>query len=196
MDKDQALQLLHLNMQNTNLRRHCYAVGHSLAGIYDYLEDKNMLEEKSPNRETYQVLGILHDADYELTKDDWTKHTLLTLDWLEKEGISNSDPLYLAIQSHNNKITGLRAPQTQMEWALECCDELTGFIVACALVKDKKLENVTLDTIKNNWKKKGFAAGVEREQIEQCEEKLQIPLDAFALIVLQAMQRNSTDLGL
>ena len=194
-------------MSSTNLRRHCYAVSHALGGIYDYLEREGKLES-SPStgsgqiskREIWEVLGILHDADYELTKDPSTSsgqvHTLLTLRWLEEEGLSKEDLLYKAIESHNNKVTKLREPQTQMEWALECCDELTGFIVAVALVKDKKLSNVDVPSILKKWNQKAFAGGVDRKQIEQCSEKLSIPLETFVGIVLKAMQENSRELGL
>ena len=187
MNKQQALDLLYKNMQNQNLRRHCYAVGYAMEGLAARVGFDPTLGS---------ILGILHDADYELTKDDWSKHTILLLDWLKESGMSKDDPIYLAVMSHNNKVTHLRGPQTQMEWALECCDELTGFIVACALVKGGKLSDVTLETIKKKWKQKAFAKGVIREQIEQCDEKLGITLDNFIEIVLKSMQENATELGL
>lgn len=197
LNKQRAIEILHKNMQGPNLRKHCYAVAFALGGIYDYLKEKNMLEADAPEREVWEVLGIIHDADYEITKDDWTKHTLLELEWLKEEGISEEDPLYKAIQSHNNKITKLRDPQTQMEWALECGDELTGFIVACALVKpDKKVEGVDLTSMKKKWKEKSFAKGVIREQTEQVEEKLNISVDDFMQIVLDSMKANHRELGI
>ncbi len=198
MNKEDAITILHKNMQNQNLRRHCYAVGIALGGIYDYFQMQGNLNEDSPSdRESWEILGILHDADYELTKDDWSRHTLLTLEWLKSEGLSEDSHLYRAIQSHNNKITNLREPQSQMEWALECCDELTGFIVACALVMpDKKLTSVKLENILKKWKQPAFAKGVERSQIEQCETRLGIPLPEFITIVLESMQENSSAIGL
>lgn len=197
INKERALEILHKNMQNQNLRRHCYAVGFAMGGIYDHLSANNKLENGVPERDVWEVLGFLHDADYELTKDDWKQHTLLTLNWLSEEGITNEDPLYLAIQSHNNKVTGLREPQTQMEWALECCDELTGFIVACALVTpEKKLESVKLESIKKKWKMPAFAKGVDRSQIEQCEDRLGVPIDDFIVVVRDAMVANASELGL
>jgi len=138
----------------------------------------------------------LHDSDYEITKEDWTRHTILLLEWLKEFGMSETDPIYLAVMSHNNKVTGLREPVTDMEWALECCDELTGFIVACALVKGGKLSEVTLETVKKKWPQKAFAAGVIREQTEQCQEKLGVSLDGFISIVLKSMQENCDKLGL
>ena len=197
MNKEKALELLHTNMQNVNLRRHCYAVGFALAGVYKYLKENNWKNDSPDSGEIWEVLGILHDSDYEKTKEDWTKHTILTQDWLKKAGLSDNDPLFLAVRSHNNKITKQREPQTQMEWALECLDELTGLIVAVSLVKpDKKLESVSVDSILKKWNQKAFAAGVDRFQTEQCVEKLDIPLEVFIDIVLKSMQENSNELGL
>ena len=194
MNKNQALELLHKNMQNQNLRRHCYAVGFAMKGIHRYLSGVGRTPAESI--EAWKVLGIIHDSDYEITKEDWTKHTILLLDWLKESGMSETDPIYLAIMSHNNKVTGLREPATDMEWALECCDELTGFIVACALVKGGKLSEVTLETVKKKWPQKAFASGVIREQTEQCQEKLGVSLDDFISIVLKSMQENCDELGL
>ena len=84
-----------------------------------------------------------------------------------------------------------------LEWSLYCCDELTGLIVAVALVKpDKKLASVSVDSILNKWKQKSFAGGVKREQIEECEERLAIPLREFIEIALTSMQEIHEDLGL
>ncbi|OGC47376.1 hypothetical protein A2713_00790 [candidate division WWE3 bacterium RIFCSPHIGHO2_01_FULL_35_17] len=194
MNKQQALDLLHKSMQNQNLRRHCYAVGFAMKGLHEYLSEVG--KTPAEDFEMWHVLGIIHDADYEITKADAAKHTVLLLEWLKESKMSENNPIYLAVMSHNNKITGLREPTTQMEWALECCDELTGFIVACALVKGGKLSEVSLETVKKKWKQKAFASGVERSQIEQCQEKLDISLDQFIEIVLKSMQENCDKLGL
>jgi len=199
MTKEKAMELLHKNMSDENLRKHCYAVGFSMAGIYDYLKENNMLDDESKGmtREDWEVLGILHDSDYEITKNNWEKHTLLTLEWLKDLGVLESDPLYKALQSHNNKITKLREPQTQMEWALECVDELSGFIVAVALIRPQKdLESLKLKSIKKKWKQPAFAKGVIREQTEQVKDKLGIDFDTFVNITLKVMQDNHEALGL
>src|SRR3989344_7163663 len=111
MTKQEALQILHSHMQNGNLRRHCYAVSFAMDGIYDYFQSRSMLESDAPDKEIWEIFGILHDSDYEITKDDWSKHTLLELEWIKELGVGEGDPLYLAIQSHNNKVTGSRMPQ-------------------------------------------------------------------------------------
>ncbi len=74
---------------------------------------------------------------------------------------------------------------------------MTGFIVAVALVRpDKKLASVAVDSILKKWNQKTFAAGVQREQIEECKPRLGIPLKEFVETTLTAMQGISQDLGL
>lgn len=146
----------------------------------------------------------MHDGDYEKTKETPEKHTLLMSEWLK--AVNENDPeIHSAILSHNYahltdaKIgdSGLHEPNSNLEWSLYCCDELTGLIVAVALVKpDKRLSSVTVDSIMKKWKEKSFAGGVKREQIEKCEEKLNIPLREFIGIALEAMQGIAPELGL
>jgi len=90
----------------------------------------------------------------------------------------------------------LPKPQTKMEWALYTCDDLSGFIIACALVRpDKKLASLDLVALQKKWPYKSFAAGVKREHVELCEKKLGIPLANFMHIALNAMQNIHNDLG-
>ena len=197
MNKITALDILHANMHNQNLRRHCYGVATALGGIYDYLKETNKFNGDSPDsKEAWEVFGIIHDSDYELTKNDHEKHTLITMEWLIEKGVDKTDPLYLGMMSHNNKITKLREPQTQMEWALECADELSGFIVAVALVKGGKISDVDVSSVQKKWKQKAFAAAVDRSQTEQVQEKLGIELEKFMEVVLNAMKANKEELGL
>lgn len=196
MNKETVLKILNQNITNQNLVRHCLAVGYALGAIYEYLKQHNWLGDSPDSKEVWEVLGFLHDADWEKTKDDINSHTLVTLGWLSENKIESNDPLYLAIQSHNNKITKQREPQTQMELALECVDELTGFIVAVAMVKGKSLQNVEVSSVTKRFKEKSFAAAVHREQITQVETFLNIPIDTFVQITLNAMKENSQELGL
>lgn len=113
---------------------------------------------------------------------------------LERVGV-DKDIIY-AIKAHNKDYTKVE-PKSKMDWALYCCDELTGLIVATALVMpDKKLATVKVKSILKKMKDKSFAAAVDREQIKLCEEKLDIPLEEFVKIALEAMQGISKELGL
>ncbi len=187
ISKQQALDILHAHTQNPNLRRHMYAVGVVMRALACKL---------GGDPDIWEILGLLHDADWEETKDNPDEHTKRTLDWFKSIG-ETEGPVVRALMSHNTKLTHLAELEGVMEWALETCDELTGFIVAVALVRpEKKLSLVTLDSVKKKWKQKAFAAAVKREQIEQCDEKLGIPLDDFIQIALKAMQSIHEDLGL
>ncbi|HBY10195.1 TPA: phosphohydrolase, partial [candidate division WWE3 bacterium] len=129
------------------------------------------------------------------TKDNPGRHTIELLEWLENYEVPTE--LLEVFRSHNSKTTQLRTPETQLEWTLECCDELTGFIVAVALVMpEKKLEQVTVDSVLKKFRQKEFARQVDREQISQCEEKLGISLNDFVSLTLEAMKKNSELLGL
>lgn len=118
------------------------------------------------------------------------------LQWLKEAGETDEEILS-AIASHNFAHTGLNAPKNLLEWSLYCCDELTGLIVAVALVRpEKKLSAVIIESVMKKWDVKAFAAGVHREQIKTCEEKLGIKLEQFIKIALEAMQSISKELGL
>ncbi|OGM11371.1 hypothetical protein A2Z22_01140 [Candidatus Woesebacteria bacterium RBG_16_34_12] len=188
MNRDQAIDLLHKHMQNPNLRKHCYAVEAVMRALAKRFKE---------DEETWGVAGLLHDADYEETKDDpKNRHTKVVVDWLEAMDVKAD--LKNAVVSHAwGYVDWAPQPKTKMEWSLYCCDELTGLIVATALVRpDKRIASVTVDAIIKKWNSPSFAAGVNRKQIEECEPRLKIPLQEFIQIALSAMQGISEDLGL
>jgi len=197
--------LLHTHMQNQNLRRHCYAVGHTLRAFHDYYSGD--LGQSAVSKfasvgglgsltvDQWEIVGTLHDCDWEITTNEPDKHTVLLLEWLKDYECPQE--LLQVFQSHNNKHTNLREPKTLLEWTLECCDELTGFIVAVTLVRpEKKLEFVDTSNVLKKFKQKEFARAVDRSQISQCDEKLGVPLEKFIDITLNAMKQHSEDLGL
>ncbi len=185
--REQALELLHGHMENQNLRRHCYAVEAVMRAL---------ARRFGEDEEKWGIVGLLHDADYEMTKDKPKKHTLMTVGWLKEVGETDEE-IISAILSHNYAHTGQNLPKNNLEWSLYCCDELTGFIVAVTLVHpDKKLASITVDSILKKWGQKSFASGVKREQIEECELRLEIPLKQFIKIALGAMQSIAENLGL
>src|SRR3990172_2832686 len=178
MIREEALELLHSKMRSINLRRHCYSVETVMKALARHFGE---------DEEKWGIVGLLHDGDYEFTKEHPEKHAKLMAQWVRDLGEKNEE-LLEGIESHGWFHEG-KLPKTQMQWALYCCDELTGLIVAVALVRpDKELSSVTVDSVLNKWNQKAFAAGVKREQIEMCEEKLGIKLADFIGIALKAMQ--------
>ncbi len=164
-----------------------YAVGFAMRAL---------AEKLGGDPDSWEILGLLHDADWEETKDMPDEHTKHSLAWLQELGETEGNIVH-ALMSHNRKHTHLAELEGNMEWALETVDELTGFIVAVALVRpEKSLAAVTPESVMKKWNQKAFAAAVERGQIAQCEEKLHIPLPEFIAITLSTMQSHHEDLGL
>lgn len=165
-----------------------------MGALYDRLEDG---DKNDSEREKWKIAGLLHDADYEATKDSAkTEHTKQVLKWLKD--LDTGMDIYDAVASHAwGFVDGAPMPKTKMQWALYTCDELTGLIVAVALVRpDKKLASVTVDSVMSKWNSSSFAAGVNRKQIQECESRLGIPIKEFVQITLTAMQSIHDDLGL
>lgn len=140
--------------------------------------------------ELWEVAGLLHDVDFERTKAEPLKHGVLAQEMLSGKGLP-ADVLR-SILNHNYMNPEAKR-ETKMDHALVAADSITGLIIACAMVKGKKLENVTTDTVKNAFKKKGFAEGSRREMIMECE-LAGIPYARFVEISLEAMKGISGSL--
>jgi putative nucleotidyltransferase with HDIG domain len=184
ISKERALEILHQHIKNGNLRKHHYAVAAAMKGLARKL---------GGDPEVWEIVGLLHDADYEQTKDNMEQHTLVLAEMLKDEDIG--EEIIRAIQSHAYEFSG-KMPQTTMEYALLSCDDLTGLIVAVALVHPEKIGGVTVDSILKKFPSKSFAAGADREKIQLCEKNLGIPLEEFIGLVLAAMQQEAGILGL
>jgi uncharacterized protein len=203
MNRADALTLLHAHMSNVNLRRHSYAVAAVMKTLAAHLYDSGRLSagevagrSKEEVCEAWDVVGLLHDGDYESTKNDPARHTVVMTEWLKDAGVVDRE-LHRAILSHNFAHTGSNKPENLLEWSLYSCDELTGFIIAVSLVRpEKTLASVTVDAVLKKWPQKAFAAGVHRSQIESCEKELGITLPEFIGLSLTSMQGIHAELGL
>jgi len=187
MTRDEAYKLVTSWIKNKNLVKHMVAVEAEMRALAKHFKE---------DEDLWGITGLVHDADYEKVKEDMEKHSLLTVEELKKLGADQK--IIDAVASHvwkwNSKAP---EPKSKMEWALYTCDELSGFIIACALVRpDKKLSSVEVKSVLKKWPQKAFAAGVNREQIELCEEKLGIKLPEFIEINLKALQGIHKELGL
>lgn len=184
MTRETAYHILTKHLSNQNLLKHCLAAEATMRAL---------APKFSGDVNEWGITGLLHDADYEESKGNPEKHGMLLFE-LEP----NSIPTYIehAIKAHNYEFTKV-APESPMDWAIYCCDQLTGLIVAATLIHpDKKLASVTPEFVINRMKKKDFAKGANRESIYLCEEKLGIPLQEFVAITLTAMQEIHEELGL
>ena len=170
------------------LREHLIATGAAM---------ETLAKKFGGDTETWKVAGMLHDLDWERLDKDAEEHCGKTLEEL-LEPIENKTELLGDIRSHYASKYGEGYPlDTMLRKCLYCVDELTGLIIATALVRpSKKLEDVEVKSVKKKMKDKSFAAQVDREQIKKCEELIGVPLDEFIELTLGSMKEVAGEIGL
>jgi putative nucleotidyltransferase with HDIG domain len=181
--REQALALLHEWVQNVNLRKHCYAVE---AAVRAYAAAMG----GDPDR--WGVAGLVHDFDWE-RHPDLARHPAQGVEVLR--GLGWPEDVCRAVLGHATH-TGVPR-DSDLARALYACDELTGFIVACALVTpSKSLDEVEVASVRKKMKRADFARNVSREDILNGAAELGVDLDTHIAFVLEAMKGIRGELGL
>lgn len=184
MDRGEAFELLKQNISTPNLIKHCLAVEAVM---------RKLARRFGEDEEKWGLAGLLHDIDYEKTKDNPSQHSLVGAKMLQDLGIEKD--ICQAVKVHN-EIHGIK-PKTLLEKALFVTDPLTGLIVAATLVlPSKKIADLSADNVLNRFKEKAFARGANRDIIKRCEEYLNLSLADFVKIGVEAMQSIARELGL
>jgi putative nucleotidyltransferase with HDIG domain len=182
-DREQAWGLLTEFTQSESLRKHALAVEACMRAYARRL---------SGDEELWGVVGLLHDFDYDQypSLDD---HPYKGNEILKERGYS--DEVREAIMSHAD-FTGVPR-DTPMKKALFACDELAGFITACALVKPgKSLQEVEAKSVRRKMKDKAFARSVNRDDIVNGAADLGVDLDEHIAFCIEAMKGITVELGL
>ncbi|MCD6471133.1 HDIG domain-containing protein [bacterium] len=183
MTREEALKLLNEKIKTPNLIKHCLAVGAIMRGLAEYFNE---------DKDKWEIAGLLHDIDYEQTKNNPKEHSLIGAKFLEEMGLDKE--ITYAIKVHN-PIHNLPR-KSKLDKALFAADPLSGLIVAATLVlPSKKLKDLTVENIIHRFKEKGFARGANRENISKCQE-LGLSLEKFFEISLNAMREISQEIGL
>jgi putative nucleotidyltransferase with HDIG domain len=184
MNREKALSLLKSNLKNKNLFKHCLAVEAAM---------QKMAVRFNQRPDEWGLAGLLHDIDYEETKEKPEEHSKTGAAMLRKLGVD--ERICQAILTHN-EAHGIE-PESLMAKALYCIDPLTGLIVAAALVlPSKRLADLTSENVLHRFREKSFARGANREIIARSQELLGLSLEEFVKIVLAAMQQIASELGL
>jgi len=182
--REASVRLLEKHVKTDNLVKHCLATEAIMRALARRLGE---------DEEAWGAAGLLHDLDFEETKDNPQQHGLRTAQTLASEGV-NSEVIE-SIKAHNAEALGIDR-NTAFAHALAAAETLTGLIVATALVyPDKKLASVKPGSITKRMKKKDFAWAVNRDIIMECEQ-IGLSLPQFAELSLKAMQSISDDLDL
>ncbi len=183
MDRQAAFDLVCEYTANDGLRKHMLSVETGMrAYATKYGEDI----------EKWGIVGLLHDFDYERWPNP-PDHPLQGSKILAERGYPE-DVIY-AIKSHADYIE--ECPRVSlMDKALYACDELAGFITACALVRPDGISGMKPSSVKKKMKQKSFAAAVNRDDIVRGAEDLGVPLDEHIQFMIDAMAENAAELGL
>ncbi|WP_029688830.1 HD domain-containing protein [Thermoanaerobacter sp. A7A] len=183
MDSNTALALVKEYVSDETLINHMIATGAIMGGLAERL---------GQDVERWVVTGILHDIDYQETKDNPELHSIRGGEILREHGLD--EEIVHAVMAHN-EIHGIERI-TLLDKALFAVDPLSGLITATAYVMpSKKLEEVQLKSLKKKFKDKTFAKGANRDQIKTCEE-FGISLDEFLEIALNEMKKIAPKIGL
>ncbi len=182
LTRDEAWELLCAWTESDSLRRHARAVEEVMrAAALRYGEGE---EDVLP----WGIAGMLHDADYEKWPDE---HPQRIVAWLRER---DEEPLAHAISAH---YTQWGVPyESTLDKALLACDELTGFVGACCLVRPEGIATLTPRSVKKKLKDKGFAAKVERTEVTAGAELLGVDLTDHIQFVIDALKPHSEELGL
>ncbi len=182
MNRQNALDLLFEYTKTDSLRKHALAVEAAMRSYAKHFGD---------DEEKWGIVGLLHDFDYEMYQQV-PDHPMKGSEVLQQHNYP--EDVRRAILGH---VPAMNVPRdTPMAKALFACDELCGFVVACAMVRPNKLSDLGASSVKKKLKDKAFARSVSREDIYQGIEELQIDMDQHIQFVIEALKNVSHELGL
>ncbi|HEV3230628.1 MAG TPA: HDIG domain-containing protein [Candidatus Dormibacteraeota bacterium] len=181
-DRDAAWRLVCEHTRSESLRIHMLCVAASLRAC---------ARQHGEDADLWEVLGLLHDMDYE-ENPDLHQHALVGPRMLREAGWP--EVICRAIESHNDAHDIPRVTLT--EHALYACDEISGFVYAVALVKGRDIGQVEVASVKKKLKDKGFARNVSREDVERGFGELDVEPDEHIAMVIAALRESADQLGL
>ena len=179
LNKEIAREKLFEMVKNESLRRHCISVGMVMEAYAKKL---------GQNTEQWAVTGILHDADYEQYPEQHPDIIVEELNQLGENEIAH------AISAHYTK-WGVPY-NTLLDKALLACDEMTGFVVAAALIRPTKIVGLTVKSVKKKFKNPKFAAGVERDEVLKGVELMGVDFNEHIQHIIDVLQQHQEELDL
>jgi len=179
-DRNDALELLREWVENEGLRNHMLAVE---AAVRHYAR------LRGGDEELWGLAGLLHDLDWERHPDD---HPLKAVEELRSRGYP--EEVLTAILAHRSEFTGVQ-PQSELDKVLVACDELSGLVVACCLVRPNGIDDLAPKSVVKKLKDRAFAAGVSREEVDRGFALLGIERDAHIQNVIDALRAKAEELG-
>ena len=182
LTREEAWQHLCEWTQTDSLRKHARAVEIVMRRA------AHQYGEGSDDEERWGLAGLLHDADYERWPEEHPKRIVA---WLKERG---EDELAYAISAHYTK---WNVPhENPLDRCLLACDELTGFVIACCLVRPDGVSTIEPKSVRKKLKDKAFAAKVERTEIAAGVELLGVEPSAHIQFIIDALKPHAEELGI
>jgi len=173
------------HVKNENLQKHMQAVEVAM---------RFYARKYGEDEELWAMTGLLHDCDYE-EYPDLREHTHVSADWLREGGYD--ERIIYAILAHNDLNAATHPRNNLLSHALYACDEITGMVTATALVRPtKSITGLEVASVRKKMRTKGFAAGVNRDDLVKGAAELGVDLDEHIALVIQAMSSIADTLGL
>jgi putative nucleotidyltransferase with HDIG domain len=183
--RNDAYQLMTSHVKNENLQKHMLSVEVVL---------RFYARRYGEDEELWAMTGLLHDCDYE-EYPDLREHTQVSAQWLREDGYD--EQIIYAILAHNDLNLATHPRNTLLTHALYACDEVTGMVTATALVRPtKSILGLEVSSVRKKMKTKGFAAGVNRDDLVKGAAELGVDLDEHIALVIEAMSSIAPTLGL
>jgi len=177
--RDQDLALVDEYVQNPSLKRHMLAVEAAMrAYARKFGEDEQL----------WGTVGLLHDFDYERWPDA-PQHPLEGSQILRQRGYP--EQVIYAILSHADYLADQYPRVSRLDKTLYACDELSGFITACAILRPQKYAGLSASSVRKKMKQLSFAAAVSRDDIVRGAEELGVPLDEHIDFCIAALDAAS-----
>lgn len=183
--REDAYRLMTSHVKNESLQKHMLSVEVAM---------RFYARKYGEDEELWAMTGLLHDCDYE-EYPDLSEHTQISARWLREAGYD--ERIIYAILAHNDLNLEANPRSDQLSRALYACDEITGMITATTLVRPtRSIEGLEVSSVRKKMKSKGFAAGVNREDLVKGAAELGVDLDEHIAFVIEAMSSISGTLGL
>ncbi|WP_018478580.1 HD domain-containing protein [Pontibacter roseus] len=179
MTREEALAILKDMTTSESLLRHARTV---------QLVMEAYAEKLGEDKEEWSITGLLHDADYQAYPE---QHPNVIVQLLREKG---QEKIAHAISAH---YTHWGVPyETTLDKALIACDEITGFIVACAQVRPQRLEGLEAKSVLKKLNTKGFAASVDRDEVRKGAELFGVEMQEHINFIISVLQQNQQELQL
>ncbi|MBV9258072.1 MAG: HDIG domain-containing protein [Ktedonobacteraceae bacterium] len=183
--RNDAYLLMTTHVKNENLQKHMLSVEAAM---------RFYARKYGEDEELWAMTGLLHDCDYE-EYPDLHDHTQVAARWLQEGGYD--ERIIYAILAHNDLNQETHPRNNLLSRGLYACDEVTGMITATALVRpNKSILGLEVSSVRKKMKSKGFAAGVNRDDLVKGAAELGIDLDEHIAFVIEAMSSVADELGL